>query len=68
MYMSADRSILYGSASTFYRLALTPKGRLISGGSDEWQFYPVDYLSLARNAPIAPSPSLPKTTAPFWTT
>jgi len=37
----------------------TSKGRLISGGSVERQFYPDVYLSRARTAVRSPSPSLP---------
>jgi len=37
----------------------TPKGRLISGGSVERQFYPDVYISRARTALRSPSPSLP---------
>jgi len=37
----------------------TPKGRLISGGSVELQFYPDFYILRARTAVRSPSPSLP---------
>jgi len=37
----------------------TPKGRLISEGSVERQFYADVYISRARTAVRSPSPSLP---------
>jgi len=61
MDLKIPRSILLGylkgKEKTY--LLFTPKGRLISGGSVELQFYPDVYISRARTAARSPFPSLP---------
>jgi len=64
VHQSADLVNLRGeNFSTRMHIRLielfTSKGRLISGGSVEWQFYPDVYISRARTAVRSPSPSLP---------
>jgi len=48
-----------GQYVCFGHKVFTPKGRLISGGSVERQFYPDVYISRARTAVRSPSRSLP---------